>query len=198
MKKKEIYISVDIEADGPIPGRYSMLSLGAAAFTLPKNLVDTFTVNLKPLPEAKQDSATMEWWKRQPEAWKAATADPKEASEASQAFIAWVNVFQEYKPVFVAYPSGFDFTFVYWYLMDLCKESPFSFSALDIKSYAMAVLKRPYRECTKKNMPKVWFEGIPKHDHVAINDAIGQGYLFCNMHADNMGYRLSDSMWGNA
>ncbi|WP_374222642.1 hypothetical protein [Streptomyces spinoverrucosus] len=28
--KPSLYISVDIEADGPIPGPYSMLSLGAA------------------------------------------------------------------------------------------------------------------------------------------------------------------------
>jgi len=31
--KKEIYVSIDIEADGPIPGPYSMLSIGAVAFT---------------------------------------------------------------------------------------------------------------------------------------------------------------------
>ena len=29
-KSREILVSVDIEADGPIPGVYSMLSLGAA------------------------------------------------------------------------------------------------------------------------------------------------------------------------
>lgn len=28
----EIYISTDIEADGPIPGEYSMLSIGSVAF----------------------------------------------------------------------------------------------------------------------------------------------------------------------
>jgi ribonuclease T len=29
MNEREIYFSVDIEASGPIPGEYSMLSLGA-------------------------------------------------------------------------------------------------------------------------------------------------------------------------
>lgn len=28
----EVYISTDIETDGPIPGKYSMLSLGSAAY----------------------------------------------------------------------------------------------------------------------------------------------------------------------
>jgi hypothetical protein len=30
-RMQEIYISTDIEADGPIPGPHSMLSIGAAA-----------------------------------------------------------------------------------------------------------------------------------------------------------------------
>ena len=30
MASKDVYISVDIEADGPIPGRYSMLAFGLA------------------------------------------------------------------------------------------------------------------------------------------------------------------------
>ena len=38
---EECYVSIDIEADGPIPGTYSMLSLGAAAFDSEGNLHDT-------------------------------------------------------------------------------------------------------------------------------------------------------------
>lgn len=59
-------------------------------------------------------------------------------------------------------------------------ESPFSHSALDVKSFAMAVLKTDYRESTKKNMPKHWFDKLP-HSHMALDDAIEQGALLCNM-----------------
>ena len=45
------------------------------------------------------------------------------------------------KPVFVAYPAGFDFLFVYWYLIRFTGASPFSHSALDMKTYAMALLR---------------------------------------------------------
>ncbi len=72
------------------------------------------------------------------------------------------------------------FLFVYWYLIRFVGESPFSHSALDIKSYAMAVLKTEYRESTKRNMPRQWFDKLP-HKHVALDDAIEQGALFCNM-----------------
>ena len=88
------------------------------------------------------------------------------------------------KPVFVGYPAGFDFLFVYWYIKHFGFDSPFSFSALDIKTYAMATMKTEYRQSTKKNMPKRWFSDAP-HTHIALDDAIEQGKLFCNMLEEN-------------
>lgn len=46
----EIYISTDIESDGPIPGPNSMLSFASAAFTVDKKLVATFSANLETRP----------------------------------------------------------------------------------------------------------------------------------------------------
>ena len=37
----EIYVSTDVEADGPIPGPNSMLSFGSAAYTVDKTLIGT-------------------------------------------------------------------------------------------------------------------------------------------------------------
>ena len=48
--------------------------------------------------------------------------------------------------------------FVYWYLIRFTGESPFSHSALDIKTFAMALLKKDYRDSTKRQMPKKWFD----------------------------------------
>jgi hypothetical protein len=87
--------------------------------------------------------------------------------------------------VFVDYPAGFDFLFVYWYLIRFVGASPFSFSALDLKTYAMAVLKCDYRDAVKGNMPRRWFDSFP-HTHIALDDAIEQGALFCNMLAENL------------
>ena len=105
------------------------------------------------------------------------------------AYVAWLKALPG-KPVFVGYPAGFDFLFVYWYLIRFAGESPFSFSALDIKSYAMAVLGRPFRETTKRNMPREWFSGRP-HTHKALDDALGQGELFCNILA---AHRVPDAV----
>ena len=57
---KEIYVSTDVETDGPIPGMNSMLSFGSAAYLEDKTLVSTFTANLETMPDAKGDPKTME------------------------------------------------------------------------------------------------------------------------------------------
>ena len=175
----EIYVSTDIESDGPIPGPNSMLSFASAAYGPDKTLHGTFSANLATLPGATGDSETMEWWRSQPAAWEACRQEVREPAEAMPAYVQWVKSLPG-KPVFVAYPAGYDFLFMYWYMIRFAGESPFSFSALDIKSFAMAVLGCEYRAASKRNMPKEWFEAMP-HTHVALDDAKGQGVLFCNM-----------------
>jgi hypothetical protein len=177
--KPEIYVSTDVEADGPIPGPHSMLSFGSAAYLADKTLLATFSVNLELLPAAAPDPKTAEFWERNPDAWRAARADCQPPGEAMPAYVRWLKALPG-KPVFVGYPASFDFMFVYWYLIRFAGESPFSHSALDIKTFAMFLLKDDYRNATKRNMPKRWFDDLP-HSHVALDDAIEQGALFCNM-----------------
>ncbi|MBW8756649.1 MAG: exonuclease [Burkholderiales bacterium] len=179
----EIYISTDVETDGPIPGPHSMLSLGAAAYTADKRLLSTFSANLETLPGASAHPQTASWWATQPEAWAACRSDPQAPQEVMTRYAAWIEAL-EGKPVFVAYPAGFDFLFVYWYLIRFAGRSPFGHSALDMKTFAMAQLRADYRASTKQRMPRHWFDDLP-HSHVALDDAIEQGALFCNMLKDN-------------
>lgn len=184
----EIYISTDCETDGPIPGPNSMLSFASAAFTADKKLVGTFSANLDLLPGAAGDPKTMEFWRSQPAAWEACRTDTRPPQAVIPEYVAWLKGLPG-KPVFVGYPVAFDFLFVYWYLIRFASESPFSHSALDIKTMAMVMLGKPYRDATKRNMPSRWFDETP-HTHVALDDAIGQGQLFCNMLAE-----LKKSPW---
>jgi hypothetical protein len=175
----ELYVSTDIEADGPIPGPHSMLSLGSAAFLADKTLVATFEVNLETLPEAAPHPDTMQWWAGFPEAWEAARVDPRPVVEALTGYCAWLDALPG-RPVFVGYPAGFDFTFVRYYLMRFVGRCPFGFAALDIKSFAMALLGTSFHETSKRQMPRAWFDQ-KRHPHRALEDAIEQGQLFCNM-----------------
>jgi hypothetical protein len=179
----EIYVSTDIETDGPIPGPHSMLSFGSAAFQADRSLVGTFTANLELLPGAAGHPDTMNWWKGQPEAWDACRTEARHPEVVMPEYRRWLESLPG-RPVFVAYPAGFDFTFIYWYLVRFAGKSPFSHSALDIKTYAMALLHTEYRRSLKRAMPKRWFSNRP-HTHVALDDAIEQGELFCNMLAEN-------------
>lgn len=178
----EVYVSTDIEADGPIPGPHSMLSFASAAYLADQTLLGTFSANLETLPGAQGEAKTMAWWQGQPDAWAACRAGVRDPAVVMPEYAAWLQALPG-KPVFVAYPAGYDFMFVYWYLIRFAGESPFSHSALDIKTYAMAVLGTDYRDSTKRNMPRAWFGDAP-HTHVALDDAIGQGILFCNMLAE--------------
>jgi hypothetical protein len=181
----EIYVSTDVETDGPIPGPHSMLSLASAAYLADKTLVATFSANFETLPGASGHPETMKWWETQEAAWAACRLDPRQPEEAMQEYALWLKALPG-KPVFVGYPVVFDYMFVQWYLHKFTGGSPFSFFGLDIKTYAMAVLKTDYRDIVKSNMPRHWFdEGLP-HTHLALDDAKEQGVLFCNMMQEHL------------
>lgn len=156
-----------------------MLSFGSAAFTAEGKLLSTFTANLELLAGAVGDPGTMAWWESNKSAFAATRTNLQAPAMAMPAYVAWLKGLPG-KPVFVGFPAAFDFLFVYWYLIKFAGESPFSHSALDIKTYAMALLHKPYRECTKRNFPSHWFSAA-RHTHVALDDAIEQGELFCKM-----------------
>lgn len=180
MPNSELYLSTDIEADGPCPGLNSMLSFGTAVYTADKELLDTFSANLETLPEASPNPITQAWWKTQPEAWEACRKDLEKPEDVMPRYVKWVKSF-EGKPVFVAYPAGFDFTFMYYYMMRFAGESPFKCVAIDIRSYAVAAMKETFQNTHKATFPKEWLEPDLPHNHIALDDAIEQGAIFCNM-----------------
>ncbi len=178
-KKSEIYVSIDVETDGPIPGPHSMLSLGAAAFDHTGSLIGTFTCNLHTLPHAQPHPDTQAWWQQNESAYAATRQSCVAPVQGMQEFVNWLHALPG-TPVAVAAPAGFDFMFVYWYLIQFVGHSPFSFSCVDVKSVAMTLLGKPYKQSSKRAWPKRWFTNRP-HTHVAVEDAIEQGESFMCM-----------------
>ncbi|MBI5493693.1 MAG: exonuclease [Deltaproteobacteria bacterium] len=175
----EAYVSTDVETDGPIPGPHSMLSLASAAFVPGRGMVSSFTVNLETLPGAAGHPDTLRFWADNPQAWAASRKDPQAPETAIPRYADWLKALPG-KPVFVGYPAAWDFSWVYWYLVRFTGDSPFSHAALDMKSLAMGLTGRPFRECTKRNFPLRW---IPDrvHTHEALDDALEQGEMFMRM-----------------
>jgi hypothetical protein len=156
-----------------------MLAFGSVAYLGDKTIVGEFTVNLQPLPGAFPHPRTMTWWGAYPEALAKARENPEDPATAMPRYAKWLRELPG-RVVFVGQPAAYDFLWVYWYLMHYHGESPFGHSALDVKTYAMAMVKKPYRDCVKNALPPEWHDPLP-HTHVALDDAREQGALFCNM-----------------
>jgi hypothetical protein len=177
--KKEIYISFDVESNGPIPGEFSILSVGAITLTPQGQELGTFYANLDPLPGAQQDPDTMNWREKNQSAYDATRVNTLDPALAMKNFVDWVNQFP-YQPVAVASPAGYDWTFLYWYLIKFAGISPFSFSCLDMKTLAISLMKTTYRKSNKRNWPKHWHSNFP-HTHNGLDDAREQGHSFIFM-----------------
>lgn len=187
----EIFVSVDIEADGPLPGINSMLSLGAAAYKISDDVtsfekVATFSANLELAEGASPDEDTMvNFWAKNPEAWDLCRRNPRHPRDVMAEFRLYLSNLPG-KPVIVAYPLGYDFPYIYHYLIRYTGSSPIGFTGIDARSYAMAMRRTPFHETKKSQFPQRWF-GPQRHTHVAIDDAEEQGEMFCRMYLENIG-----------
>jgi hypothetical protein len=181
-KKPELFLSIDIETDGPVAGLNSMLALGVAAFTGDGEQYGTWYSTLTPLPDAYQDTDTMNWWTTQPDAWAEVCTDQQDPAIAIPQFARWVGLLkEEYKLVPVALPASFDFPFVNYYGHRFAQRSVLGFSCCDIRSYANGLAGYS----SYQGLPKSRFQELAgKIDtsdlrpHVALDDAIEQGRLF--------------------
>jgi hypothetical protein len=177
-----IYISTDIETNGPHIGRNSILSLASAAFLEDKTMLSTFSVNLNTLSDGEENETTMAWWQQYPEAWHAARQQCVSPENGMGQYVTWLKQLPG-KPIFVGYPIFFDFSFVVYYLERFANENPFGFFAIDLRSLVMGLHQSPFLESSKQHWPSHWFENKP-HTHIALDDAIEQGVAFCNILAE--------------
>ena len=176
------YVVCDIEADGPIPGPHSMMSLGAVAVNKVGNIFGEFEINFLPLKKAKPHSKTMEWFnKNAPKALMYCKINQVEPQEGMKRFGNWLLTLPKPR-VMAAHPAPLDFMWINWYmqtfLKDELEEPPFTKpffdnkgqGAFDIKSYAAAVLKKDFTDIHRDTYPKDLHDNT-KHTHKAIDDA---------------------------
>jgi len=174
LRKPEFYISVDIEASGPIPGEFSMLSLGACAVGHEDK---SFYCEIKPLNDSFIKTAldvtglSMEELK----------TNGEQPAQAMARFAGWVEqVSGDQRPVFVGFNATFDWSFTHWYFMKFLGRDPFGISGLDIKAYYMGMQKVAWGETTKKRV-RSFFPSTQKHTHNALDDAREQAEIFEGM-----------------
>lgn len=169
---REVFFSVDVETAGPIPGEYSLLSIGACDVYESNR---TFACELKPL-NRNADAKALEVTGLSLDTLDRTGLVPQ---DAMQRFDAWLAgcLREGDKPVFVGLNAPFDWSFVNYYFHRFMGRNPFGFTALDIKAYYMGATGCQWVETRSSQMSKA-LKPSQTGTHQALHDAQYQAELF--------------------
>jgi DNA polymerase III epsilon subunit-like protein len=160
------YVMVDTEADGPIPGDYSMISFGAVV--VDEKLDKTFYGKLRPIsdryiPEALQVSGHT----------REETMGFEEPAKVMKEFSEWIKANCADRPIFISDNNGFDWMFICWYFHHFLGENPFGHSSQNLGSLYKGLVKDTFKNF--KHLRKT------KHTHNPVDDARGNAEAFLRM-----------------
>lgn len=163
------FIMVDIEADGPIPGDYSMICFGAVV--VEPSLSKTFYGRLLPIsdqwvPEALAVSGFS----------RDETLAFDEPVGVMAAFDAWVCDVSVGRPMFVADNNGFDWQFINWCFHHYLGRNPFGYSSTNLGSLYKGVVKD--MSASFKHLRAT------KHTHHPVDDAMGNAEALLRIHSE--------------
>lgn len=192
----ELLASLDVETDGPIPIRNSMLSIGCAIFTPDKEVVGTFYRNITPLQEASPDPATMAWWYQHPEAYAGTLVDARDAYRAMTEFADWIEDISKLGPIdYMAYPGLFDGMFLRAYARAFGAHDPFDYAGgWCLRSLVAGILGVPFRQASMKALPANLKSGAFPINHNSLDDAASQGAMGVNLIRHSRGLPAIDTV----
>jgi DNA polymerase III alpha subunit (gram-positive type) len=168
----ETYISVDVEAAGPFPSRYSLLSIGACLVDQPEH---TFYIELQPV----NDEADARALKVGGFSLAGLMETGVPARTALAQFEDWVTACTpaDSRPVFVAFNAAFDWMFINDYFHRFLGHNPFGHNALDIKAFYMGLTGAKWSQTTIGHVA-AYLNQPCSLTHNALADAQVQGQLF--------------------
>ncbi len=152
------YIMVDIEADGPIPGDYSMISFGAVIVN--ETLDKTFYGKLKPISDKHiPEALAVSGFSRED------TMRFDDPQLVMQQFADWLRENSKGRPMFISDNNGFDWMFICWYFHHFTGSNPFGHSSQNLGSLYKGIVKDASKNF--KHLRKT------KHTHNPVDDAKG-------------------------
>jgi exonuclease len=168
------YIMVDVESDGPIPGDYSMICLGAVV--VKEGLQQTFYGRLKPISEQwiPEALAISSFSREQTLAFD----DP---ATVMTAFGRWVAGQGKGRALFVSDNNGFDWQFVSWYFWHFTGGNPFGHTSTNLGSLYKGLVKDTFQNF--KHLRKT------AHTHNPVDDAKGNAEALLEM--KRMGLKIA-------
>ncbi|HZN03001.1 MAG TPA: 3'-5' exonuclease [Candidatus Polarisedimenticolia bacterium] len=183
---REIFFCVDIEASGPVPALYNMVSIGALAVSkrehrwVPEE--ERFYIELKPMA-AGFDPGAMKVHGITREHLEAHGVAPDEAMRRLAAFVEERLRKTGGRAVFVGHNAAFDWSYISWYYERFSIPNPFGYKALDSKSLAMGRLGIGWSETNKERLEELLY--LPPQDksqtHRADYDAYYQALILCGL-----------------
>ena len=161
------WISVDIEADGPIPGDYSMVSFGAVV--VEEGLCKTFYAELRPIAVNYVPAAldVCGFTREQ-------TLSFDDPGKVMIRFRDWLAHVSEEQPRFIADNNGFDWQFINWYFHHFLGKNPFGHSSTNLGSLYKGLHKSMLKNF--KHLRKT------RHSHNALDDAMGNAEALLAMY----------------
>jgi hypothetical protein len=149
---------VDIEADGPIPGDYSMISFGAVIVN--ETLDKTFYGKLKPISDKHiPEALAVSGFSRED------TMRFDDPQLVMQQFADWLRENSKGRPMFISDNNGFDWMFICWYFHHFTGSNPFGHSSQNLGSLYKGIVKDASKNF--KHLRKT------KHTHNPVDDAKG-------------------------
>ena len=154
------YFVVDVEADGEIPGKYSMVCFGVVKVSDPTK---TFYGAVSPIStEYKPDALAVSGFSREDHE----KFDPPQL--VMNQFVQWLAENSDGKPTFISDNVAFDWQWLNYYLHTYCGKNPFGFSGRRIGDLYCVMVK----DASKNQEWKIKLR-ITKHTHNPVDDAMG-------------------------
>lgn len=168
------YVMVDVEADGPCPGAYSMICFGA--IIVEPELNRTFYGRLKPVSEKfVPEALAISGFSRE----ECLTFDDPQS--VMNRFAEWLAENCRGRTLFVSDNNGFDWQFINWYFHVYTGGNPFGFSSMNLGSLYKGMQKDVF----------VNFKKLRKtpHTHHPVDDARGNAEAMLQL--KEMGLKIS-------
>lgn len=163
--------SVDIEANGPIPGDFSMIEIGAVK--IERGLEKTFYTNVHPLNTNVDLSALESIGKTFMETMEFETPPVM----AMENFAEWIkeNTEPDTRPMLLSDNNGFDWSFINWYFIHFLGvgRNPFGYTSRNISDIYRGLVKN-----VKKSFKKL---RDTSHTHNPVDDAMGNAEAVIKM-----------------
>ncbi|MEM6957831.1 MAG: exonuclease domain-containing protein [Myxococcota bacterium] len=160
------YVMVDVEADGPIPGDYSMVCFGAVV--VEPGLERSFYAQLRPISEKwVPEALSVSGFSRE------GTMAFPPADAAMRDFAAWLEAECKGCKIFISDNNGFDWGFINWYFHHFVGDNPFGFSSQNLGSLYKGLVADTFKSF--KHLRKT------KHTHHPVDDARGNAEALLHM-----------------